>query len=89
MYFQCVEVFKEDTELRIQLKLWHRNEDENDLRIAFQHVEEEIAPIELAFRVENNSKETISEDITKEHEEFDAKQIIFELKIVRAFPTHL
>jgi len=42
-YFQCSEAFKKDVDLRIHLKLKHRNEDETELRRAFQAAEEEIA----------------------------------------------
>jgi len=42
-YFQCPEAFKKDTDLRLHLKLRHRNEDENELRRAWQAAEEEIA----------------------------------------------
>ena len=33
-----------------------------------------IAPIAIAFRVENDSKENISENISEEDKDFDAKQ---------------
>merc|ERR1712126_542847 len=42
-YFQCVEVFKKDYDLRIHLKIRHRGEDEKELEKAYQAAEEEIA----------------------------------------------
>lgn len=42
-YFECQEVFKKDYDLRLHLKIKHRNEDPDELRNAYQAAEEEIA----------------------------------------------
>lgn len=42
-YFECNESFKKDFDLRLHLKLRHRQEDPNELRRAYQAAEEEIA----------------------------------------------
>lgn len=42
-YFECPETFKKDYDLRLHLKIKHRNEDQNELRKAYQSAEEEIA----------------------------------------------
>merc|ERR1712223_1371567 len=42
-YFDCPEGFKKDHDLRLHVKLRHRNEDPDELRRAFQAAEEEIA----------------------------------------------
>jgi len=42
-YFECQEVFKKDYDLRLHLKIKHRNEDPDELTRAYQAAEEEIA----------------------------------------------
>merc|ERR1711894_665447 len=42
-YFQCAETFKKDYDLRLHLKLRHKNENPNELRRAEQAAEEEIS----------------------------------------------
>lgn len=42
-YFECSETFKKDCDLRLHLKLRHKDEDEEELRRAYQDAEEEIA----------------------------------------------
>lgn len=42
-YFGCPETFKKDFDLRLHLKLRHKNEDPNELARAYQAAEEEIA----------------------------------------------
>jgi len=42
-YFGCPEGFKKEADFRLHLKLRHRNENEDELRKAYQHLEEEIA----------------------------------------------
>lgn len=42
-YFQCQETFKKDFDLRLHLKLRHKNEDPNELRKAEQAAEDEIS----------------------------------------------
>merc|ERR1712223_734607 len=42
-YFECPENFKKDYDLRLHLKIKHRNEDQNELKRAYQDAEEEIA----------------------------------------------
>lgn len=42
-YFGCNEGFKKDYDLRLHLKLRHRNEDETEMRAAYQDAEDEIA----------------------------------------------
>merc|ERR1712223_901996 len=46
-YFECPETFKKDADLRIHLKLRHKNEDESELRRAYQAAEEEIALVSM------------------------------------------
>jgi hypothetical protein len=50
-YFQCPEAFKKDVDLRIHLKLRHRNEPEAELRRAYQAAEEEIALVKRSASV--------------------------------------
>lgn len=42
-YFQCPETFKNDYDLRLHIKLRHRNEDPEELERECQAAEEEIA----------------------------------------------
>jgi len=42
-YFECPESFKKDYDLRLHLKLRHKNEDPRELERAYQAAEEEIA----------------------------------------------
>lgn len=42
-YFQCPETFKKDYDLRLHLKLRHKNEEPEELSKAYQAAEDEIA----------------------------------------------
>jgi len=50
-YFQCPEAFKKDMDLRIHLKLRHRDASEAELRRAYQAAEEEIALVKRSASV--------------------------------------
>ena len=44
-YFQCVEVFKKDYDLRIHLKIRHRGDDKKESEKAYKAAEEDIAQV--------------------------------------------
>merc|ERR1719322_665473 len=50
-YFECPEGFKKDYDLRLHIKLRHKNEDEEELRRAYQACEEEIALTQRTYSV--------------------------------------
>lgn len=50
-YFECPEGFKKDYDLRLHIKLRHKNEDEAELRRAYQACEEEIALVKRTCSV--------------------------------------